>query len=76
MSPTWDERYAGDDYAFGTEPNDFLRDHACAIPRGAILCIGEGEGRNATFLATQGHPIRAHSVEDAVTRDATAPAAV
>jgi len=59
MSPTWDERYAGDDYAFGTEPNDFLRDHASSIPAGKILCLGEGEGRNATFLASLGHAISA-----------------
>lgn len=53
----WDERYASVDWAFGTEPNDFLRDHAHALPAGPVLCIGDGEGRNGVFLATLGHDV-------------------
>jgi len=54
----WDERYAGEDFWYGTEPNDFLKDQAAALPaRGRVLCLGEGEGRNATFLAAQGHTV-------------------
>ncbi|MEI8296634.1 MAG: class I SAM-dependent methyltransferase [Pseudomonadota bacterium] len=56
----WDKRFAGDDYFYGTEPNDFLRDHCSAIAtHGRVLCLGEGEGRNAVFLAAQGHSILA-----------------
>ncbi len=56
----WDERYAGAEYFYGTQPNDFLREHAAAIPAGgAVLCLGEGEGRNAAFLATRGHHVTA-----------------
>lgn len=55
MSNMWDQRYAGDDYFYGTEPNDFLRDRASVFPRGAeVLCLAEGEGRNGVFLARQG----------------------
>ena len=51
----WDERYGSDEYFYGTEPNDFLREHAASIPKGgAVLCLGEGEGRNAAFLASLG----------------------
>ena len=51
----WDERYAGAEYFYGTEPNDFLRARAAAIPAGGrVLCLGEGEGRNAAFLAGLG----------------------
>jgi len=46
----WDERYAEPDYAYGTEPNDFVREHAARIPPGSVLCLAEGEGRNAVFL--------------------------
>jgi SAM-dependent methyltransferase len=53
----WDERYSGEDWAFGTEPNDFLRQEAHRIPPGRVLCIGEGEGRNSTFLAEQGYEV-------------------
>ena len=56
----WDERYAGAGYFYGTEPNDFLREQAAAIPPGgAVLCLGEGEGRNAVFLTTQGYRVTA-----------------
>jgi len=50
----WDERYGMEGFAFGTEPNDFLREVADRIPRGDVLCLGEGEGRNAVFLAERG----------------------
>lgn len=33
----WDDRYAGEDWAFGTEPNDFLRQEAHRIPEGLSL---------------------------------------
>lgn len=48
----WDERYAGEGFFYGTEPNEFLRKHAAEIPAGGrVLCLAEGEGRNAVFLA-------------------------
>jgi SAM-dependent methyltransferase len=53
----WDDRYAADGWAFGTEPNDFLRQEARRIPPGRVLCLGEGEGRNAVFLAEQGYEV-------------------
>lgn len=56
----WDERYAGDDYLYGTEPNDFLRRQADLFAEGArVLCLGEGEGRNAVYLAQRGLDVTA-----------------
>lgn len=57
----WDQRYgnAGDDYVFGTTPNDFLASVADRIPAGPVLCLAEGEGRNAVFLAKRGHAVTA-----------------
>jgi SAM-dependent methyltransferase len=56
---SWDERYGTTGYYYGTEPNEFLREHCSAIRRGGdVLCLAEGEGRNAVFLALQGfHPV-------------------
>jgi SAM-dependent methyltransferase len=52
---SWDERYGTAGYFYGTEPNEFLREHCSAIRRGGdVLCLAEGEGRNAVFLAQQG----------------------
>ncbi|MFW2374332.1 MAG: SAM-dependent methyltransferase [Gammaproteobacteria bacterium] len=55
----WDERYSTDEYAYGKEPNDFLRKHAGIIPSGRVLCLAEGEGRNAVYLAGQGYQVTA-----------------
>ena len=49
----WNERYAGGDFAYGTEPNSFLAQHA-KILVGPVLSLAEGEGRNAVFLASLG----------------------
>jgi SAM-dependent methyltransferase len=58
-SQRWDERYAGPGFAYGTEPNDFLAAVADRIPPGPVLTLGEGEGRNAVFLAGRGHEVTA-----------------
>ena len=56
--PDWDERYAAEGWAFGSEPNDFLREHAHLLPiAGRVLCLAEGEGRNAVHLAALGHDV-------------------
>ncbi len=54
----WDQRYGSDTYYYGTEPNEFLREHLAAIRRGGeVLCLAEGEGRNSVFLAEQGYAV-------------------
>jgi cyclopropane fatty-acyl-phospholipid synthase-like methyltransferase len=51
----WDERYAGEDYHFGTEPNAFLASqHARLRPGMSCLAVADGEGRNGVWLAQQG----------------------
>lgn len=55
----WNERYAEAFASYGTEPNDFLREVAARIPDGPVLCLAEGEGRNAVFLAHRGHAVTA-----------------
>jgi SAM-dependent methyltransferase len=50
----WDERYSEQGFAYGTEPNAFLVSVIEQIPRGEVLCLCEGEGRNAVYLAKQG----------------------
>lgn len=55
----WDERYSEAGYAFGDQPNDFLAEQAGALKPGNCLCIAEGQGRNAVFLAEQGFDVTA-----------------
>jgi SAM-dependent methyltransferase len=60
MDPSfWDTRYAGPDYCYGTEANAFVAECAPQIPAGPVLCLGEGEGRNAAFLSQRGHAVTA-----------------
>lgn len=56
----WDQRYGEPGFAYGTAPNDFLAAHAERLPsKGEILCLAEGEGRNAVFLARLGFRVTA-----------------
>ncbi|MCB2137673.1 MAG: class I SAM-dependent methyltransferase [Rhodobacteraceae bacterium] len=56
----WNERYAGDDYLFGTAPADFLpRTAHWLTPGETALCIADGEGRNSVWLAGQGLEVTA-----------------
>lgn len=55
----WDERYNTEVYAYGTKPNKFLEENVNQIPKGKVLSLAEGEGRNAVFLAKQGYSVTA-----------------
>ncbi len=55
----WDERYATEHYIYGTQPNVFLEQNFTQLPRGKVLCLADGEGRNSVFLAKQGYKVTA-----------------
>ncbi|WP_192457757.1 class I SAM-dependent methyltransferase [Musicola keenii] len=58
----WDERYRNTEYVYGLQPNAFLVEQAARfLPpnRLRVLSLGEGEGRNATYLAELGHDVHA-----------------
>lgn len=56
----WNERFAGDEYVYGTEPAGFLKREARRLaPRSSVLSVAEGEGRNAVWLAQKGHDVTA-----------------
>ncbi len=49
---SWNQRFEGEDYIFGTEPNAWLREHAGVWQPGQrVLCVADGEGRNSVWLA-------------------------
>jgi SAM-dependent methyltransferase len=55
----WDERFSTPEYVYGEHPNDFIRHigrTALTTPLD-VLCLCEGEGRNAVWLAEQGHRV-------------------
>ncbi len=55
----WDQKYDTEQYVYGTEPNEFLAEHVRLLPKGKILSLAEGEGRNAVFLAKLGYSVTA-----------------
>ncbi len=58
LAAFWNARYAGDDYAYGTAPNDFLVASAGLLPAGLpVLCLADGEGRNGVWLASRGFDV-------------------
>jgi len=51
----WNQRFSGEDYLFGTQPNAFLaRQKKLLVPGKRALAIADGEGRNGVWLAQQG----------------------
>ena len=51
----WNERYAGEEYFYGIEPNAFLVSQSQRLQAGmACLAVADGEGRNGVWLAEQG----------------------
>ena len=54
-SQFWDRRYGKADYAYGTEANRFLTEQKHLLKPGMkTLVVGDGEGRNGVWLASQG----------------------
>jgi len=61
----WDERYATDEYLFGTAPNAFLAREVHRLGSGSkVLVVADGEGRNSVFLAQHGHRVVATDVSE------------
>jgi 2-polyprenyl-3-methyl-5-hydroxy-6-metoxy-1,4-benzoquinol methylase len=51
----WDEKFADDDYVYGTEPNAWLVSQTYRFPEGgSVLSVADGEGRNGVWMAQQG----------------------
>lgn len=56
----WDDKFSREGYFYGFEPNAFIASKTDLLaPKGEILCLGEGEGRNAVYLASKGFNVTA-----------------
>ena len=53
----WDKKYSTKKYLFGREAIPFLQDHVDLLPKGHVLDLAMGEGRNGVFLATKGFQV-------------------
>lgn len=57
MKQFWNERYTEDTFTYGKAPNEFLKENIHLLPKGNILFVAEGEGRNAVFAAKNGFKV-------------------
>jgi SAM-dependent methyltransferase len=72
----WNARYAGDGYAYGKAPNEFLVQclpRLQSLPHGAcVLCLADGEGRNGVWLASRGFAVTSVDIAEEGLRKAAA----
>lgn len=61
----WNNKFSKVDYFYGTKPNEFLASKLELIKdKKTLLCLGEGEGRNALFFAQNGLEVSAIDASD------------
>jgi hypothetical protein len=62
MNEFWNNRYSTEEYAYGTLPNEYLKEEAEKLKPGNILFPAEGEGRNAVHAARLGWKVYAFDI--------------
>lgn len=60
----WDDRYKSEEFAYGEEPNNYLKEQIEKLNPGTILFPAEGEGRNAIFAAKLGWKVSAFDISE------------
>lgn len=61
----WNNKFSKVDYFYGTKANEFLASKLDLIKdKKTLLCLGEGEGRNAIFFAQNGLEVSAIDASD------------
>ncbi|MDX2344540.1 MAG: class I SAM-dependent methyltransferase [Acidimicrobiia bacterium] len=63
----WNGRYAQRGAVWGAGPNQFVADRLAGEPPSRVLDLGSGQGRNAIWLAQQGHRVTAVDISDVAT---------
>jgi len=58
----WNDRYRKDEFAYGIQPNNYVKEQLEKLPIGNILFPAEGEGRNAVFAAKLGWTVSAFDI--------------
>jgi 2-polyprenyl-3-methyl-5-hydroxy-6-metoxy-1,4-benzoquinol methylase len=60
----WNERYSSDEFAYGIQPNNYLKEQLEKLNPKNILFPAEGEGRNAVFAAKLGWKVSAFDISE------------
>ena len=65
MQTLWNKKYDKTDLLYDIAPNKFIQESIRYIKRGGrVISLGEGEGRNAVFLAKEGFVTEALDISD------------
>lgn len=65
MQDFWNEKFQGDGLLYGEAPNNFIKENIeLLLNAKQVMCLGEGEGRNAIFLADKGLEVEALDASD------------
>ena len=60
----WNDRYSKEGFAYGDQPNDYLKEQLNKLTACKILFPAEGEGRNAVFAAKLGWKVSAFDISE------------
>ena len=58
----WNDRYSKNEFAYGEQPNNYLKEQLVKLTIGSILFPAEGEGRNAVYAAKLGWTVSAFDI--------------
>lgn len=66
MREFWNQKFSGEAYKYGEQPNAFLAEQAPSYlgPGAKVLVPGDGEGRNGVWLAEQGFEVTSLDCSD------------
>lgn len=65
MQDFWNEKFQCDGLLYGEAPNNFIKENIeLLLNAKQVMCLGEGEGRNAIFLADKGLEVEALDASD------------
>ena len=61
----WNSKFSQEEFLYGKKPNTFLASKIKLLKKESeLLCLGEGEGRNALFFAKRGFKVSAFDASD------------
>ena len=60
----WNQRYIAEGEVWGVEPNRFIAAELAGLSPRRVLDLGCGQGRNAVWLALQGHTVTGVDLSD------------
>lgn len=60
----WNRRYLNRGSLYGREPNEFVVSALAGLAPRKVLDLGCGQGRNAVWLAVQGHTVTGLDLSD------------